>query len=582
MFKRFILIAALLLMVLITITCTQSTKSEQPQETTKSEQPQKTTKKSQPPPVIKKTQPQMTTKKSQPPPAIKKTQPPETTKKSQPPQNNQNIMVLSKGSIEVIQDKKSTFYDQVGSKITLLPNQKIKTGANSRLIIDIKGSQDKVELFSKTTLFLPPKAKIDTTRMFYFPKGKIRFTFKKSKKANKPRSIRIRTSTALIGVKGTDSVVNTNKKTSNLFTVEGVVSLANANQPNQEIIVTANQISKVDKGYLPTKPITISPEKIEKILSEDSGDSFKKIKYGKSLGVTFPKPSGFTVKLVKNSATLSWKRLANAISYVVYWNTTPKNLKKKGKKIITKTNTYIHKELKENISYYYAVSAKYKAGESKITAVKSVKLIKKHPPETPKNLTLKIQDQGIALSWEKAIDAEEYIIYWSNNQNELVKTGNQIKVDTTQYFHSLEKDDKTYFYTVRSSNKDGESKASEIKSIFLEKPPIPAIPLKFETEAGNGAVLLQWDKADNATGYSIYWSTEEKGLDSVGVKIISLEKNQYFHDDLDNGTTYYYAISGVNPHNEGERTQVQKATPQIWLSFLKFLKNLGADETEEE
>jgi len=525
MFKRFILISTFLLLALMTISCTQSTK------------------------------------------------------------NKQNIMVLSKGSIEVIQDKKSTFYNQAGSKITLAPNQKIKTGANTSLIVDIKGSGDKVELFSYTTLFVPPKERIDTARMFYFPKGKIRFTFKKSKKANKPRSIKIRTSTALIGVKGTDFVVNTNEKTSNLLTVEGIVSLANADRPNQEVIVTASQIAKVDKGNLPTKPIMISPEMTKKILSEDSGDYFEKTKYGKSLGkitkLTFPKPGGFRVKLVKNSTTLSWKRLAKAISYTVYWNTTPKNLKLNGKKSIAKTNSFVHKHLKENISYYYAVSAKYKDGESELTAVKSIKLIKKHPPLTPQNLALNIQDHGISLTWEKAVGAEEYIVYWSNNKDNLIKNGNQIKVDATQYFHSLEKDNKTYFYTVCSTNKDGQSKASEIKVIFLEKPPIPEIPLNFKAEAGNNAVLLQWGIAADATGYSIYWSTEEKGLDSVSVKVISAGKNQYLHDDLDNGTTYYYAVSGVNPYNEGKRTQTLKATPQIWLSLLKFLKNLSGDEEKE-
>ena len=82
---------------------------------------------------------------------------------------------------------------------------------------------------------------------------------------------------------------------------------------------------------------------------------------------------------------------------------------------------------------------------------------------------------------------------------------------------------------------------------------------------GDGYVQLVWSEPANdggstITGYRIYRGIMADGLSIVeDVNAIDM---YYTDTGLQNGQTYYYAVSALNAEGEGEKTEVLEATPE--------------------
>lgn len=90
----------------------------------------------------------------------------------------------------------------------------------------------------------------------------------------------------------------------------------------------------------------------------------------------------------------------------------------------------------------------------------------------------------------------------------------------------------------------------------------------FLVVAGNSEVLLTWDDVPNASSYSLYWS-EKPGVNKESGNKISDIKSGFVHENLKNGTSYYYVITANNSSNESAESDEKSVTPRTWI--IRFL-----------
>jgi len=92
---------------------------------------------------------------------------------------------------------------------------------------------------------------------------------------------------------------------------------------------------------------------------------------------------------------------------------------------------------------------------------------------------------------------------------------------------------------------------------------VPGVPTAFVVTPDDGSVTLSWSEpADNGglniTGYRIY-----RGIMVDGLGIVEDVTVMFYSDNgLQNGQTYYYAVSALNAEGEGEKTEILPATPE--------------------
>ena len=93
---------------------------------------------------------------------------------------------------------------------------------------------------------------------------------------------------------------------------------------------------------------------------------------------------------------------------------------------------------------------------------------------------------------------------------------------------------------------------------------VPGVPTAFVVVTpDDGSVTLSWsepadDGGSNITGYRIYRGIMEDGLGIVE----DVTGMVYTDNGLQNGQTYYYAVSALNAEGEGEKTEILPATPE--------------------
>jgi mannan endo-1,4-beta-mannosidase len=89
----------------------------------------------------------------------------------------------------------------------------------------------------------------------------------------------------------------------------------------------------------------------------------------------------------------------------------------------------------------------------------------------------------------------------------------------------------------------------------------PSAPANLSASAGDRQVHLSWNAVPGASYYNIYWSTNPGVKKTNGTKIGNITDTSYIHDNLTNGTTYYYVVTAVNSYGESSESNEANATP---------------------
>ncbi len=135
----------------------------------------------------------------------------------------------------------------------------------------------------------------------------------------------------------------------------------------------------------------------------------------------------------------------------------------------------------------------------------------------------------------------------------------------------------TYIATITTGVKDaaGNAPSSNTTWTFTTEAAPPAPPTGFTAVPGDGKVTLSWNLAsDLTTSYCLYWSTSPGVTKNSGNKIAlgQLVQN-YLHENLTGGTTYYYVITETLNGTEGAESSEVSATPPYSTSITRYAAN---------
>jgi fibronectin type 3 domain-containing protein len=94
-----------------------------------------------------------------------------------------------------------------------------------------------------------------------------------------------------------------------------------------------------------------------------------------------------------------------------------------------------------------------------------------------------------------------------------------------------------------------------------KEPTIPDQPANLKVTPKENSNSLQWNAADGAEYYRIYWSDQNSTITTSSSKIDNITATQYEHTGLTYNSTYYYSIAAVNQVGESQLSSVVSAQP---------------------
>ena len=90
-----------------------------------------------------------------------------------------------------------------------------------------------------------------------------------------------------------------------------------------------------------------------------------------------------------------------------------------------------------------------------------------------------------------------------------------------------------------------------------------AAPDNLSASGASNSVTLTWNPVSGASSYTLYWDNVS-GIDSSDNDITSITNSNYTHNDLDNGSTYYYKVAAVNSSGTGTLSSVKIYITNLW------------------
>ena len=182
-------------------------------------------------------------------------------------------------------------------------------------------------------------------------------------------------------------------------------------------------------------------------------------------------------------------------------------------------------------------------------------------PTAPSGLEASASDGIVELEWGSVERASEYNVYRATEETDEATGEALSSVSETSYTDEDVEGGTTFYYRVTAVGSDGNE--SEASGEAEATPAVrPAAPSNLSAESGDSQVGLTWEAADEAATYNVYRSTSS--TDGVGGDPLAtgISETQFTDDGAQNGTTYYYRVTGVsNGDAEGDPSGEVEVTP---------------------
>lgn len=244
----------------------------------------------------------------------------------------QNSLELHSGTVKIIRSGKSQILQKAGETYSLSANDRLQTGENTQVTLYLNDRKNMVKLFSHSFFKLDDISEQENNVALFT--GKANFSVKplpgssgagedeskigkkdkatagefkdklggelkgslaklgKSKLSRKKKRFKVRTVSAVIGVRGTKFVLATGSFSPNRADLlvlpekepgtKSEATLANTKISEYEEKVGPGEVSRVVENRGPTVSVTISPEEIARIAEADGPDSFQGVEFGLS------------------------------------------------------------------------------------------------------------------------------------------------------------------------------------------------------------------------------------------------------------------------------------------------------------
>ena len=244
----------------------------------------------------------------------------------------QNSLELHSGTVKIIRSGKSQILQKAGKTYSLSANDRLQTGENTQVTLYLNDRDNMVKLFSHSFFKLDDISEQENNVALFT--GKANFSVKplpgssgagedeskigkkdkatarelkdklggelkgslaklgKSKLSRKKKRFKVRTVSAVIGVRGTKFILATGSFSPNRADLlvlpekepgtKSEATLANTKLSEYEEKVGPGEVSRVVEDRGPTVSVTISPEEIARIAEADGPDSFQGVEFGLS------------------------------------------------------------------------------------------------------------------------------------------------------------------------------------------------------------------------------------------------------------------------------------------------------------
>ena len=245
----------------------------------------------------------------------------------------QNSLELHSGTVKIIRSGKSQILQKAGETYTLLENDRLQTGGNTQVTLYLKDGDNTVKLFSHSFFKLDDLSEEENSVALLTGKGN--FSVKvlaepsgraeevsentekkkvpenklqaklggnlkgslaklvKTKLRRKKERFKVRTVSALVGVRGTEFVIGTGVDSGTNVTNVAVlpefgnseVDLESNEVPGHKVPLGVNQVSQLREGRGWTNPVFKTPAEMIKFANADGTEIFQEVEFGPSESV---------------------------------------------------------------------------------------------------------------------------------------------------------------------------------------------------------------------------------------------------------------------------------------------------------
>ncbi|MDH5559779.1 MAG: FecR family protein [Deltaproteobacteria bacterium] len=187
-------------------------------------------------------------------------------------------LIITKGRVLVHHKTIDKVYDKLKVKIKISRGDEIHSQDDSRGEVYLRKENEVIQLYSETFLRVDSVASSKTE--ISMPIGKARFQIDSKKRRG--RRFQIRTTNALIAVKGTDFVVQSDGDKTEVLTVDGLVSLANLENASKTVNIPKRNASRTVRAFPPSLPSKVSEDTVKDILEQSTFDDWDDIDFKKT------------------------------------------------------------------------------------------------------------------------------------------------------------------------------------------------------------------------------------------------------------------------------------------------------------
>ena len=117
--------------------------------------------------------------------------------------------------------------------------------------------------------------------------------------------------------------------------------------------------------------------------------------------------------------------------------------------------------------------------------------------------------------------------------------------------------------TVTDNPAGNESTTLQIPDFTVQTISTLPAPDNLTASGTSTSVKLKWNTVTDASSYTLYWDNVS-GIDSSDNSFNNIANDNYTHNNLDNGTTYYYKVAAVNSSGTGTLSSEKIYITNLW------------------